>query len=136
MKEEHIIEIEFVVNPRLTNSELDRLYSASWPNHVAPYDFGPELEHALVVVAAYQADDLIGFVRLAWDGAIHAFLLEPTVHPSFRRQGIGRTLVQRAVVEARQRGMHWVHVDYEPYLHSFYEQCGFRPTNAGLIRLR
>jgi hypothetical protein len=29
-----------------------------------------------------------------------------------------------------------VHVDYEPQLQSFYEQCGFVNTPAGLIRLK
>jgi GNAT superfamily N-acetyltransferase len=130
------LEIEYSVDPVLTNAELDLLYGAAWPNHQAPYDFGPELQHALTVVGAYHGRRLIGFARLAWDGGIHAFLLEPTVHPDYRHRGIGRTLVARAVEVARERGMEWVHVDYLPELHPFYEACGFRPTPAGLIRLR
>jgi GNAT superfamily N-acetyltransferase len=83
----------------------------------------------------YLGDELIGFVRLAWDGG-HAFLLEPTVRPDLRRRGIGRALVERAVAVARERGLEWVHVDYEPHLREFYRACGFTPTDAGLIRLR
>jgi len=26
-------------------------------------------------------------------------------------------------------------VDHEPHLRSFYRGCGFRPTDAGLLRL-
>lgn len=130
------MDIEYRVNPAVTNDELDRLYGVSWPHHQPPYDFRSELEHSLVYVCAYAGTELIGFVRLAWDGSIHAFLLEPTVHPDFRRRGIGRTLVAEAVEVARKRGMEWVHVDYEPHLHAFYQACGFRPTDAGLIRLR
>ena len=128
--------VEQRVDPPLANAELDRLYAAAWPNHHPPYDFGPELERALGYVATYHGGDLIGFVRLAWDGGVHAFLLEPTVHPDFRRRGIGRSLVERAVALARERGMQWVHVDYEPHLRPFYDACGFTPTEAGLIRLR
>ena len=129
--------IEYRVNPPVTNAELDQLYVVSWPNHHPPYDFGPELERALAFVCAYDAGALIGFVRLAWDGSIHAFLLEPTVRPDYRRRGIGRSLVGRAVAVARERGMDVVHVDYEqPHLRAFYEACGFTPTNAGLLRLR
>jgi GNAT superfamily N-acetyltransferase len=128
--------IVYQVNPSLTNVELDQLYLVSWPNHRAPYDFGPELALALAYVGAYEGDELIGFVRLAWDGSVHAFLLEPTVRPDFRRQGIGRTLVERAVAVARERGMEWVHVDYEPHLAEFYRVCGFTRTDAGLIHLR
>ena len=128
--------IEYRANPSVTNAELDRLYEVSWPNHHPPYDFGPELERALAYVCAYDSDSLIGFVRLAWDGGIHTFLLEPTVHPDYRRRGIGRSLVQQAVEVARERKMDWVHVDYEPHLGEFYRGCGFIPTEAGLIRLR
>jgi GNAT superfamily N-acetyltransferase len=128
--------IEYRVNPPVTNAELDRLYAVSWPHHEPPYDFRPELERSLVFVGAYMGEELIGFVRLAWDGGIHAFLLEPTVRPDLRRRGIGRSLVERAVAVARERGMEWVHVDYEPHLREFYRACGFTPTDAGLIRLR
>src|SRR5690242_11163247 len=129
-------EIEYRVNPPVTNGELDALYLASWPNHQPPYDFGPELERALAYACAYYGDELIGFVRLAWDGSVHTFLLEPTVRPNFRRRGIGRTLVARVVAVARERGMEWVHVDYDPELGDFYRACGFQPTDAGLINLR
>ncbi len=128
--------IGYRVNPPIANAELDQLYAVSWPNHHPPYDFRPELERSLVFVGAYAGDELIGFVRLAWDGSVHTFLLEPTVRPDCRRRGIGRSLVERAVAVARERGMEWVHVDYEPHLREFYQACGFTPTNAGLIRLR
>ena len=130
------MDIEYRINPPVTNAELDQLYAVSWPNHQPPYDFRPELAMALAYACAYHDGDLIGFVRLAWDGSIHAFLLEPTVRPGYRRRGIGRTLVERVVAVARERGMEWVHVDYDPELHPFYEACGFEPTDAGLIHLR
>ena len=130
------MDIKYRVNPTVTNAELDRLYAVSWPHHQPPYDFRPELERSLAFVGAYAGDELIGFVRLAWDGGVHTFLLEPTVRPDFRRRGIGRSLVERAVTVARERGAQWVHVDYEPHLRQFYRACGFTPTDAGLIRLR
>jgi GNAT superfamily N-acetyltransferase len=126
--------IEYRVRPDLANEVLTELYAASWPRH-STYDFTRELELSLTYVCAYQGDRLVGFVRLAWDGGIHAFLLEPTVHPDLRRRGIGRRLVAEAVDVARQRGMHWVHVDFDPDLRPFYDACGFRSTEAGLIRL-
>ena len=128
--------IDYRVNPTITNPELDQLYAASWPNHRLPYGFRPELERALAFVGAYNGDELIGFVRLAWDGSVQAFLLEPTVRPDFRRRGIGRSLVEQAIAVARERGLEWVHVDYEPHLGAFYRSCGFAPTDAGIIRLR
>ncbi len=130
------MDVEYLVNPRVTSEELRQLYLASWPAYHPPADFRPELERLLAYVGAYVGGDLIGFVRLAWDGGVHAFLLEPTVRPELRRRGIGRALVARAVAVARERGLEWVHVDYEPHLDPFYRTCGFTPTDAGLIRLR
>ena len=126
--------IEYRVSPPVTSAALNRLYGASWPNH-RPSDFEPVLERSLAYVCAYQGPQLVGFVYLAWDGGIHAFLLEPTVHPSLRRRGIGTALVRHAVGVARERGLRWVHVDFEPALRPFYERCDFRPTEAGLIQL-
>ncbi|WP_431034418.1 GNAT family N-acetyltransferase [Streptomyces sp. P6-2-1] len=80
---------------------------------------------------------LVGFVNVAWDGGAHAFLLDTAVARSHRRRGLGSALVATAVAGARAAGCDWLHVDYEQRLRSFYENaCGFRPTAAGLLRLR
>jgi len=71
----------------------------------------------------------------AWDGGIHAFILDTTVHPEFRRRGIGIRLVKEAAKIAKERGIEWLHVDFEPHLQSFYEKGGFKNTKAGLINL-
>lgn len=126
--------VTFIINPSLTNDALNTLFAAAWPEYTAR-DFNPVLSHSLVVVGAYDADRLIGFVNLAWDGGSHAFVLDTTVHPEFRRRGIGQGLIRRAVAEAKGYGVEWVHVDFEPHLQSFYDGCGFASTSAGLLRL-
>lgn len=126
--------IEYAVNSSLTNDQLNELFARAWPNF-QPRDFQPVLARSLGYVCAFSAGSLIGFVNLAWDGGVHAFLLDATVDPDFQRQGIGQALVLRAVDLARSRGMEWLHVDYEPHLENFYRSCGFEPTPAGLISL-
>ncbi len=92
--------------------------------------------HSLGWVTARDADGtLLGFVNVAWDGGVHAFLLDTTVHPDFRRQSIGRRLIEHAISVARDNGMRWLHVDFEPPPRDFYRSRGFGPTEAGLIRL-
>lgn len=126
--------VTYRVNPAASDGELNSLFAAAWPAHVTA-DFEPMLKHSLAYVCAYGGDKLVGFVNLAWDGGIHAFLLDTTVAPAWQRRGIGRELVRRAAAEAQARGMHWLHVDYEPHLDAFYRSCGLRPTMAGLLRL-
>jgi len=87
-------------------------------------------------VSAYAGDRLVGFVNVAGDGGVHAFLLDTVVDPRHRHQGIGAELVRRAAAAARTAGCYWLHVDYEPQLSDFYlRACGFRPTTAGLLGL-
>jgi GNAT superfamily N-acetyltransferase len=128
-------DIRYEVSPKLTNKVLDELYRTAWTNHTE-WDFQPVLQQSLGWICACSGTQLVGFVYLAWDGGQHAFLLEPTVHRNFQRQGIGTQLVKNAIELAREKRLEWVHVDYEPHLESFYEQCGFRPTLAGLVNLQ
>jgi GNAT superfamily N-acetyltransferase len=127
-------DILYYTSPPLTNGELNGLFAGSWPEH-RWRDFGLILAHSLAYVCAYREKALIGYVNLAWDGGIHAFVLDTTVHPDWRRRGIGTELVRRAAAAARQRGIVWLHVDCEPHLRDFYRGCGFYPTAAGLMNL-
>jgi GNAT superfamily N-acetyltransferase len=126
--------IEYRIRPPLTSEELDVLFANVWQDH-QPTDHARVASHSLTYVCAYAAGALVGYVNVAWDGGEHAFLLDTAVHKQFRRQGIGTELVTRAVEQARSSGMKWIHVDFEPHLASFYHDCGFRATEAGLIRL-
>ncbi len=118
----------------MSNEELNHLFLAAWPDHQWR-DFNPILNRSLTFVCAYQSSQLVGFVNLAWDGGIHAFILDTTVHPEVRRQGIGIKLVKQAIEIAQAKGVKWVHVDYEPHLRVFYQKCGFEHIEAGLMAL-
>ena len=98
-------------------------------------DFQNELSHCFFFICAFSDNELIGFVKVIWDGSVHGFLLDPTVHKSFRHQKLGTMLVKKAIQLSKVRGLEWIHVDYEPHLHNFYSQCGFEHTEAGLIHL-
>lgn len=123
------------INPTVSNSALNQLFSDSWPQHEA-VNFKPLLQHALVYVCGYHDRDLVGFAKLAWDGGTHGFLLDPTVSTKHRRKGLGKEMVEACKREGMSRGLEWIHVDYEPKLRGFYECCGFRNTEAGLINLK
>ncbi len=127
--------IAYRVSPLVTNDELNALFAAAWPDY-SSRDFSPLLDRSLAFVCVYDSMRLIGFVNLAWDGGGHAFILDTTIHPEYQRRGIGRQLVKQATVVAKERGVEWLHVDFEPHLQAFYDVCGFKPTKAGLINLK
>ncbi|WP_421726788.1 GNAT family N-acetyltransferase [Bauldia sp.] len=125
----------YQADPFPDRTALDGLFQAAWGTPPS-VDLSALLERSLVHVAAYDADRLIGFVNVAWDGGVHASIFDTMVHPDYRRQGIGTGLVRRAADLARERGAHWLHVDYERRLAPFYAACGFKATSAGLIQLQ
>ena len=125
--------IDYRISPAVTNDALNALMAESWPGR-NPQDFQPVLERSIAYVCAYESVRLIGFVNLAWDGGVHAFLLDTVVHPDLRRRGVGVELVLRAVEAVRGRGLEWIHVDSSSDLASFYARCGFvTAAYAGLI---
>lgn len=119
------------------NAEVDALHAAGFDETSSGGDWwGRVNRHSLGWVCARSDGQLVGFVNVAWDGGIHAFVVDTLVSVGYRRRGIGAQLVAIAIREARAAGCRWLHVDFEDHLRTFYiESCGFRPTNAGLIAL-
>jgi len=119
------------------SGEIEALHADGFDHEPAEFDWKSQLDrHSLGWVCARRAGRLVGFVNVAWDGSSHAFILDTVVARSDRRRGVGAELVAVAVREAKTAGCEWVHVDFEDDLRRFYfDSCGFKPTNAGLIRL-
>lgn len=113
---------------------LDDFWRRAWGG--PPLDnYDQVLKRSLAHLGAMDGGRLIGFVNIAWDGGVHAFILDTAVDVAYRRRGIASELVRRGAELARGQQMQWLHVDFEPHLEGFYRACGFGPTAAGLMRL-
>jgi ribosomal protein S18 acetylase RimI-like enzyme len=119
------------------NAEVNALHAEAFEHRVREDDWRAQVEgHSLGWVCARDGTALVGFVNVAWDGGVHAFVLDTIVARSARHRGIGTRLVEMCVNRSRDAGCEWLHVDFEDHLRSFYlDACGFAETNAGLIRL-
>lgn len=120
------------------NASLNALHADGFGHPVTETDWRARLErHSLGWVCAWEDGSLIGFVNVAWDGGVHAFILDTVVAQRFRSTGVGTALVATAADEARAANCEWLHVDFEEHLRSFYfHACGFTETAAGLIALQ
>jgi GNAT superfamily N-acetyltransferase len=127
--------VELRRNPPLSDTVLNQLFEASWPNHQGR-SFAPVLARSLVYVAAFSRERLVGFVNVAWDGGLHGFVLDTTVHPDHRRQGVALSLLREAARAASEHKLEWLHTDFVPELKPLYEKAGYRHTEAGLLELR
>ena len=119
------------------NPEVNVLHAEAFSHRVLEDDWKGQVQrHSLGWVCARDGDQLVGFVNVPWDGAVHAFILDTMVTAKAGRQGVGTQLVAIAVTEARAAGCEWLHVDFDDHLRAFYfDACGFTPTDAGLIAL-
>jgi GNAT superfamily N-acetyltransferase len=120
------------------NGDLITLHAEGFSHAVRDVDWRGQVErHSLGWVCAFEATRLIGFVNVAWDGGVHAFLIDTVVAGDRQHAGVGRGLLDVAERESRAAGCAWLHVDFEEELRAFYlGACGFTPTPAGLISLR
>ncbi|MCM2440584.1 GNAT family N-acetyltransferase [Agrobacterium vitis] len=123
------------IDPFPSEDELNLLWLKAWGSSDRK-EFASVLLRSLTHIGAYADDRLVGFVNVAWDGGAHAFILDTCVDPKLRRQGIATRMVVAATDVARERGAKWLHVDFQPHLTSFYRNCGFRHTEAGLMELK
>mgnify|MGYP001091554264 FL=1 len=121
-----------------TNDEVNGLHAAAFGHPPTDDDWEALVaRHSLGWVTARCGHDLVGFVNLPWDGALHAWIQDLQVAAAFRRRGIGARLVNAARDGAQAAGCEWLHVDFDASLSPFYfGACGFAPTSAGLIALR
>ena len=120
------------------SDELERLHAASFNRKPSfTWDWWAQVnQHSLGWVCARADDALVGWVNVAWDGAVHAFLIDTVVDAAHRRTGIATDLVMAAREHAARAGCEWLHVDFDAHLREFYwNACGFTATDAGLIAL-
>ena len=120
-----------------TNDEVNALHAECFDHGLLADDwYGQVHRFSLGWVCARRADALVGFVNVAWDGGVHAFVLDTMVTAAARRQGVATELVAVATDAARDARCEWLHVDFDEHLRSFYlDSCGFATTGAGTIAL-
>lgn len=130
-------DIVFRVRPEIDNEQLNRLHAEGFKHHVVDHDWRSQLRHSLLWIGAFDRERLVGFVNVAWDGGVHAFLLDTAVETPYRRRGMGTRLVREAIEAVRQHsGIEWLHVDSdEQLMERFYFPAGFAPTPAGLVNV-
>jgi hypothetical protein len=61
----------------VANEELNALHAEAFNHSTLEIDWMKQIKtHSLGWVTARHREDLIGFVNVAWDGGIHAFILD------------------------------------------------------------
>ena len=84
-------------------------------------------------IGAWSGDRLVGSVRVLSDGYFFNTVPEVMVDPEFRKHGIGRELMKRAL-DACPGGV--LFLGAQPGNERFFEQAGFRRGPTGYVGRR
>jgi GNAT superfamily N-acetyltransferase len=88
---------------------------------------------ATINVGAWSGDRLVGSVRILTDGYFFSTVPEVMVDPEFRKLGIGRELLRRAL-DATPGGV--LFLGAQPGNERFFEMAGFRRGPTGYVGRR
>jgi predicted GNAT family N-acyltransferase len=84
-------------------------------------------------IGAWSGERLVGSVRILSDGYFFSTVPEVMVDPEFRKHGIGRELMRRAL-EVSPGGV--LFLGAQPGNERFFEQAGFRRGPTGYVGRR
>ncbi|MBQ1328742.1 MAG: GNAT family N-acetyltransferase [Eubacterium sp.] len=97
-------------------------------------------ENSLLVMAAYEGEELLGIIRAVGDGSTIVFVQDILVFPDKQRQGVGTALL-KAVME-RYQNVRQIELatDNTPKTIAFYKSLGFSELSelgcCGFMRCR
>lgn len=112
-----------------SEEEILGLYTdAGWIAYTqAPETLRKGYENSLLILAAYEGEDLLGIIRAVGDGETVVFIQDILVYKRYQRQGIGTALL-KAVLDrySNVRQIELVTDNTEKTI-AFYRSVGLRP---------
>lgn len=107
--------------------EILRLYTevgwTAYTENMAALERG--YRNSLLVLAAYENDELLGIVRAVGDGATIVFVQDILVFPARQRQGVGTALLQAVLDRFPDVRQIMLATDNTPKTVAFYKSMGF-----------
>ncbi|WP_413380767.1 GNAT family N-acetyltransferase [Alkalihalobacillus sp. 1P02AB] len=80
-------------------------------------------------------NELIAFGYVCGMGLEHGYLEDIMVDPQYQNRGIGVTLVQALIEEAKKFGLEILTVTFESGNENFYRVAGFNASKGGVLYL-
>ena len=111
---------------RVDVSQVQHLLTigAFWASQRTLSDLETAIQHSEPVVTAWDGERLIGFARATSDRVYRAVLWDVVIHPEYRGQGLGRTLVTTLLAHPSINQVERVYLMTSSQ-QGFYERLGF-----------
>ena len=124
--------IELRTGSDISLSSLLGLYSvvgwAAYTSEERRGDLTKAIGNSSHVVSAWDAETLVGLVRVLSDDVSIFYLQDILVHPDYQRRGIGEQLMDACLTRYAHVRSKVLMTDDEERQRLFYEKAGFRNT--------
>jgi ribosomal protein S18 acetylase RimI-like enzyme len=108
------------------------LMSNGWAHRVNDADqFRMLLDHSQLKLVAAQGQQMIGFMRALTDGLRNGYISMLVVHPDYRRQGVGKALVN-ATIQSVSPHVTWVLRAGRESAAEFFSAMGFCKSSTAM----
>ena len=99
-----------------------------------PYPEIDNLDQSAVHLFIEQDDFIKGYLRLYFRGPVKAVIGRVVTHPDYRKDGIGRLLVQKVIEHlTKETKIQFVFLQSQEYLQPFYESFGFKAISDNYL---
>ena len=107
--------------------EILNLYDrVGWSNYTAnPAMLKNAYAHSLKILGAYDADRLVGIIRVVGDGYSIVYIQDIVVLPEYQRKGIGTSLLEKILSAYQNAYQKVLLTDNTEKTIRFYKSAGF-----------
>ena len=100
-------QIELRTTKQVPPAQVRQLFRlGGWPEDIPRFPDGKVramLRRSYLVVSAWYGKTLVGLVSVVSDGSISAYIENLMVAPAYRRRGIAKAMLRRALAELRKQ---------------------------------
>ncbi len=112
---------------KYNEEEILNLYkSVGWLNYTSnPAMLKNAYKNSLKILGAYDADKLVGIIRVVGDGYSIVYIQDMIVLPEYQRKGIGTLLLEKILFEYKNVYQKVLMTDNTEKTIRFYKSAGF-----------
>ena len=106
---------------------VDLYLSVGWKAYTdSPQTLQLSFQNSILVLGAYDADKLIGLIRVVGDGYTVVLVQDILLYPEYQRKGIGTRLIQAVFDRFSSVRQIQLVTDNTPKTKAFYQSLGFK----------